>query len=292
MTGRIQEKALLGEDSVTITSLDCLKPVAEPVKSDSFFGSTDRHSTPSKKHNSARAESAPRSPEDLRHSAIQATDEDISNFTEVTLGHSWVLPPTIKSKTDSPKTLNQSSVSTLSSNSKAQIVEQNFDDFEPFIMVPRSPDSKTKYHPNLRDFPMPSTGPPQGKKPNLDFKKTQNKSPPKKNRTTPIEFQGLSLKKTTLSRTEAQTLHKSSSSSISRPVTAEVTTGSNEKPEVNTTQRVLKKQKMKRPAEKEPSAPFFFPALLSAAPHINLAPVGFDITQQENALLYENTQNF
>jgi hypothetical protein len=271
-----------------------LKPVAEPVKSDSFLSSTDRHSTPSKKHSSTRAESAPRSPEDLRHSAIQATDEDISNFTEVTLGHSWVLPPTIKSKTDSPKALNQSSVSTLSSaNSKTNIAEQNFDDFEPFIMVPRSPDSKNKYHPNLRDFPMPSTGPPQGKKPNLDFKKKQNKSPPKKSRTTPIEFQGLSLKKTTLSRTEAQTLHKSaSSSSTSRPGTAEATSGSNEKPEVNTNQRVLKKQKMKRTGEKEPTAPFFFPALLSAAPHINLAPVGFDITKQENALLYEDTENF
>jgi hypothetical protein len=254
----------------------------------------------SKKQSSSgsRAQSAPKSPEDLRHSAIQASDEDISSFTEVTLGHSWVLPPTIKSKASA-------SSPTTTPSSKKQISEQNFDDFEPFILVPRSPESreKNKYHPNLKDFPMPSTGPPQTlaqrkKGAGLEFsKKAQNKNSPKKSRGGvngggPIEFQEMSLKKTTLSRTEAQTLHKSTSvsSSNSRPGTSE----DKEKPEVNANQRVLKKQKMKRPVEnlKVPSAPFFFPALLSAAPQINLAPVGYDITTQENALLYEDTENF
>lgn len=282
----MQEKALLGEGTAGITSLDCLKPVAEPIKSDSFVSSTDRSTTPSRKMHS-RAGISERSAEEFRHSAIQASDEDISNFTEVTLGHSWVLPPTIKSRTESPKTLNQNSLSTLSSSSATkQIPEMNFDDFEPFIMVPRSPDSKVKHYPNLKDFPMPSVGPPQGKKPKLEFSKS-NKSPMKKSNP-PIEFEGLSLKKTTLSRSEVQTVHKTGSSS--RPATTESTHDSHEKPEVNL-QKISKKP-IKKKVEKEPTAPFFFPALLSSAPQINLAPVGYDIIQQENILLYENTNNF
>jgi hypothetical protein len=281
--GRLQEKALLGEGPAVMTSLDCLKPVVEPNKTDSFQSSTP--SSNKRQLSSASGNSLPKSPEDFRHSSIQATDEDISQFTEVTIGQSWVLPPTIKSK----------SVSTLSTTptSKKQIPEQNFDDFEPFILVPRSPDTKVRYHPNLKDFPMPAAGPPVGKKPNLAFNLSQKKSPkkgnPKHTTSAPIEFEGISLKKTTaLSRSENVSVSqgKSGTTSVSsRPITADATMN----PATNA--KILKTQKIKR-NQKEPSAPFFFPALLSTAPHINLAPVGYDTIQQENVLLYENTENF
>ena len=317
--GRLQEKSLLGEACAELNSLDCLRPISRATGDDSLLFNASGKVSPdiTKKLNSPKLNPRSKSPEDLRHSAIQASDEDINNFTEVTLGHSWVLPPTIKSKNESPKKTNagqgpqsqsQSTITTSTINSKGQIIEQNFDDFEPFIMVPRSPESKVRYHPNLKDYPMPSSGPPQLKKIdplramssiNKNLKNPQTKSKPlTSSSSSSIEFQGLSLKKTTLSRTEANDYHKTNSSG-SRPTTAESETGNGTKNNSSnnnnssTTEnvKVLKRQKMKS-SKKETSSPFFFPALLSAAPHINLAPVGYDIIQQENSLLYENTDNF
>jgi hypothetical protein len=286
--GRLQEKALLGESTSTLTSLDCLKSASEPHSAETFQSSTPSI-TKRQQPATASANGPPRSPEDFRHSSIQATDEDISQFTEVTLGQSWVLPTTVKSR----------SVSTLSPSvsSKKQIPEQNFDDFEPFILVPRSPDAKVRYHPNLKDFPMPSAGPPVGKKPNLAFNLSQNKTASKKGNSkhsasAPIEFQAISLKKTATASTRAENAPLKSGTpteSSSRPLTADAMT--NPATNTSTGTKILKTQKVKR-SQKEPSAPFFFPALLSTAPHLNLAPVGGDRVQQENVLLYENTETF
>lgn len=313
--GRLQEKSLLGEESIELNSLDCLRPVSRPNGDDTLLKMSSKNLSGNlKKLNSSNLNIRSKSPDELRHTSIQATDEDINSFTQVTLGHSWILPPTIKSKNDSPKnglqSQSQSSTITTSTiNSKGQIIEQNFDDFEPFIMVPRSPESKVRYHPNLKEFPMPSTGPPQIKKNdqlksisiknNMNKNKNKNQNNNQNNKLSSIEFQGLSLKKTTLSRTEANELHKTHStvSSNSRPATADNFTNgnnngnNNHNGNINGDTKILKRQKVKT-SQKETSAPFFFPALLSTAPHINLAPVGYDMIQQENSLLYENTDNF
>jgi len=313
--GRLQEKSLLGEESIELNSLDCLRPVSRPNGDDTLLKMSSKNLSGNlKKLNSSNLNIRSKSPDELRHTSIQATDEDINSFTQVTLGHSWILPPTIKSKNDSPKnglqSQSQSSTITTSTiNSKGQIIEQNFDDFEPFIMVPRSPESKVRYHPNLKEFPMPSAGPPQIKKNdqlksisiknNMNKNKNKNQNNNQNNKLSSIEFQGLSLKKTTLSRTEANELHKTHStvSSNSRPATADNFTNgnnngnNNHNGNINGDTKILKRQKVKT-SQKETSAPFFFPALLSTAPHINLAPVGYDMIQQENSLLYENTDNF
>lgn len=75
--GRLQEKSLLGETNIELNSLDCLRPVSRQVNDDSPFNMSNKGANNSsgggsniKKSNSLNVNSKPKSPEDLRHSAI------------------------------------------------------------------------------------------------------------------------------------------------------------------------------------------------------------------------------
>jgi len=311
--GRLQEKALFGEIKVDMSTLDCLRPQASsPGSLFESMGSTSKSRGSTRgTTRSGRSDEFPksRSVEDLRNTGIQASEEDIESFTKVTVGQSWVLPNVVTKKrpTSGECSEEDSRVSSAKKPVKVNgIVEESFDDFEPFIVVPRSPDSPSKFRPNLKEFPMPETGPPTGNnKKAATYKQAKKMSatvpPPKKSRSVDgsegknVQFQGITLKKTTLSKKEASRLHLNKGDRSFSDASGLRSPGDPASPYSSKPPSRQQRQRTKKPKQEEPernSGTFYFPALLSSAPSINLAPVGQSIIEEENMLLYESTDFF
>ena len=303
--GRVYEKVLLGESDIDTTTLDALRPQTGGGTAGSSglfepFNTTRSTSAATNgRKSTANSETGRPSPlkEDLRNSSIQASEDDIEKFTEVTVGQSWVLPKVVGKREsagddDSPFHNKPKKVN--------GIPEQTFDDFEPFIVVPRSPRSATSYRPNLKELPMPSPGPPAGSNKKGDvFKQQKSKATPtmKKSQSVSdtdtdrrpmrIEFQEVTLKKTTMSKQEAAQLHiadyrdEAGPSSAGDPHRRPKTQGSAKK----------KKKKGEQTSSANTGGAFFFPTLLSTAPTINLAPVGSHVVE-DDSFLYEDTSLF
>jgi hypothetical protein len=257
----------------------------EPFRSSASPGA--RSLSPTRSRDIADGPRAAKSADDLRNTSVQAMDADIDRFTDVTLGQSWVLPSVVSMKKalpESPKT---------TPLKVSGVLEESFDDFQPYIRVSRSPDARTQYRPNPRDYPMPQTGPPVPKfQHNKPSKTTINPAKSKNSASSTtkntLQFEGLQLKKTTLSKTEASTIHLPIES---RPGSrlSRTDSGEGRAPESKQAPEPVKK-KIQQDSKKK--AAFFFPTLLGAAPHIQLAPVGINVTDEENYLLYENTDMF
>lgn len=318
--GRVKEKVLLGEMEADVLTLDALRPQAGSVSGGNSglfepFNSTSRSFSSTggltRKHTAGTTADGSRpntvSKEELRNSCVQASEEDLERFTKVTVGQSWVLPNVVKQKS-AADTANGDGEDPLTSTQKIKkvngIAEQSFDDFEPFIVVPRSPRSSKKYRPNLKETPMPPTGPPSGTNKKGDvFQQAPKKKPSSslnKSRSAPelnkskkkIEFQEISLKKTTMSKREQASLHHiEKEDDGDRLTTPPDDQASSKRPQ---SQEGVKKKKKKatNKAATAPAGAFFFPTLLSSAPSINLAPVGSQSVEDESTFLYEDTSLF
>jgi hypothetical protein len=320
--GRVKEKVLLGEMDADTSTLEALRPHTGGLGgSSSMF--EPFNTTKSSSRSSTRRGLGNESPttsvwkEPLVNSSIQASEEDIEKFTDVTVGQSWVLPSVVnrskkKAKQADSSTATDSQTDLPSKQPKMVngIPEQSFDDFEPFIVVPRSPRSASanKYRPNLKELPMPTPGAPEGtsKKQDVFRQTTPAATKPKKVKSTSnlhhdkakddkkkIEFQEISLKKTTLSKQEAAQLHLAEfrdEGGVSADEDGQNATKG--RPQSQGGAGGVKKKK--KPTNKAATAPpgaFFFPTLLSAAPSINLGPIGGSLSD-DNAFLYEDTSAF
>lgn len=316
--GRLEEKLMFGEIQTQI-SLQSLRPSSAVLNSSSLF--TSGSSTMKKSSQSSRdlhaAESTKSvgrstSPEDLRNVSISAMESDIDVYSDVTIGKSWVLPATVKSSVDNKtETSNKPKKPTnKDTNVKANktmdvftgFTEESFDDFQPFIMVPRKPGTAPdSFMADLREWAMPNPGEPKpivkekklveilDKPVPLDLKKNSVK---KKLAKTSLNnnFEGIKIRKVgsperPSNGVDANQTAPASLISPSRVGTAETRLETSK----STTEKPTK-VKQKSVPKKEGS--FFFPTLLGAAPTINLGPVGNNIIEQENILLYQNTENF
>ncbi|CAE7475667.1 unnamed protein product, partial [Symbiodinium microadriaticum] len=293
---RVYEKVLLGELDIDTSTLDALRPQTQGSNSmfESFNATRSSSGAGSTRKVSADGRSSP-SKEDLRNSSIQASEDDIEKFTEVTVGQSWVLPKVV-GKRDATTDGNDTPAS--KNKTVNGIPEQTFDDFEPFIVVPRSPRSAKSYRPNLKELPMPAAGPPVGTSQKCDVfkqekaattksvKKTRSAPDLDSNQKRKIEFQDITLKKTTMSKQEAAQLHVAGE--------RDECDRSGDKVSVKRPESmggIRKKKTGTKMVATTPPGVFFFPTLLSAAPSINLAPVRSP-SMDDDAFLYEDTSIF
>ena len=289
--GRIQEKVLLGEMEADIFDLSALKPATinpnlletVPVKKKRFLHS--------------------KSVEELRNTSIQATEEEISNFTSKTVDQNWVFPTVVQNNgevTDGSKGTKTQKKKSEPSPEKSKVFdattgieEASYDDFQPFVLAPR-PTKKDVAPPEpIRSkYDVPPTGPPVKKEISLRQAKkelTAKEKAAARRLQDKIKFEEISLKKTNQNNKNTpdrrgQTMPQPSTSAENKL----------DSPDKAQTARRPRSQgtKKKKPNSAPASNPFFFPTLLSSAPTINLAPVGQDMYTEENILLYERTDLF
>lgn len=311
--GRLAEKQLMGELNGQIT-IDSLRP--KGVDTPLLQSTSKSHLSQCSSAISAVSSGEfgrPKSHTDLKNVAIGADGSEIDMFSSVTVGKSWVLPSAVKRNINNNKS--HASAHDNEGNSvgvgDSMFEERTFDDFEPFILVSRKPGS-AEYRPNLKEYPMPETGPPKSNsnglfdRPrdhspsrnnnssnnNADNKQTKNKS--KKNNYK-FNFEDIKIKqvgKTSMKPKETYDIPPRSASG-NHPETNNPNISS---PPSNNNESVVKHKKLQKKKSQHvksaDSGVFFFPALLSSAPTLNLAPVGHSIIEQENIMLYEDTESF
>jgi len=251
--GRLEEKYLFGEIKDELT-LDCLKPSAalfEPSlnRSYSSISSATTKSRKSKKHTSTIS--------------IQASEAEIDAFTSQTLDQSWLVP-------------------NLQSQSLSRASSAAYDDFEPMPrIITTSPSSKKE------DFVMPEPGPPQKaektpKPATSPIKTRKKKSPSIKNKFESFEIK---IEPETNSKPENQHQKEGGNSTIATEETdvlahdSSVESHSKTLPVTKKEQNALKKRKK---GKSEPPGGFFFPALLSTPPVLNVAPVASQSMQRDS----------
>ena len=288
--GRIQEKVLLGEMEADMFDLSALKPAS--IKP----GLLETVPVHKKKRKILYSKSI----DDLRNTSIQASEEEIDNFTSKTVQQQWVLPNAVqhnetdanskekKKKNDKPGAETESS---RIIDEATGIEETSYDDFEPFVLAPHGKKEKTDdFVPVKSEYTIPPTGPPVKK----EISMRQSKKSPGKESTAQrklkdkIKFEEITLKNTTLQSKQTPDRR----GQINRPNTAASEGNGGESPskERSISRQTSKRRRKKKPASPTPTSnPFFFPTLLSTAPTISLAPVGQDLHTEENILLYERT---